>query len=69
MEDNKPVIGDLVFNKKRGLHVRPAILLAVKKANNDVFSHLRDYQDVYYILMHDGQVEGPLFRTELLKVS
>jgi hypothetical protein len=73
VENNGLLAGDLVLYINR--HARETgVIIAKRRANNDlscspkksdVFYH---YQWVYYVLLNNGYIEGPLFYTELSKL-
>jgi hypothetical protein len=46
-----------------------AMILSIKNSNSPRWSSEIDYQHVYYVLTNSGNVEGPLFSSELLSVS
>lgn len=65
MEDSGHLIGDLILWRDFGFSPRAGMIIAVKSANN---AQLHDYQKVYYVLLPDGQIKGPVFKAELQKI-
>jgi hypothetical protein len=70
VENNGLLAGDLVLYLNRQ-NRETGVIIAKRRANNDlsctprkseIFSH---YQWVYYVLLNNGCVEGPVFNTEL----
>jgi hypothetical protein len=63
--------GDFVFFRMRHNPFRWGVVIAKRQANNNLTcptSQGEKYQWVYYVLMNDGSVEGPMFGSEIRKV-
>lgn len=62
--------GDFVFFGRNFNPFRLGVIIAKRQANNSLICPtIKDekYQWVYYVLMNDGSVEGPIFNSEIRK--
>lgn len=63
--------GDFVFFGKGFNPFRWGVIISKRQANNSLScptTQGEKYQWVYYVLMSDGCVEGPLFSSEIRKI-
>jgi len=63
--------GDFVFYGKNFSPFHCGVIIAKRQANNSLICPTvqgEKYQWVYYVLMNDGSVEGPMFSSEIRKI-
>jgi len=66
--DKKLKIGDFVFCKKMFNSSKTGMVIATKPSNYSSNNSTNCYSTVYYVLLQEGIVEGPLFSSEVTMV-
>jgi len=66
---HKPEVGDLVICKKFFSGKKTGMVIATKSSNcSENLEMSNCYPTVYYVLSIDGDVEGPLFQSEVVTI-